>query len=248
MRQLFPSETATADPLDIYISDERPAPPGRPWVMINMIASIDGATAIDGVSGGLGGPGDKAVFAAIRASCDWILVASGTARAERYRIPSPTDRTRQARVAGGRSPAPRLAVVSGSLELEADLPMLATGDDEDPAVLITGDSSPQHRIEALSKVAEVVKTPQSRPTPASALAVLAAKGAEVVLVEGGPSFNAQFATAGLVDEFCMSISPRIVAGDSHRIVGGGPDTADLDFSLERLLEHDGMLFARYLRS
>ncbi|MCU1354847.1 MAG: hypothetical protein JWM89_265, partial [Acidimicrobiales bacterium] len=39
-----------------------------------MVASIDGATTIEGFSGGLGGPADKEVFSAIRAVADVILV------------------------------------------------------------------------------------------------------------------------------------------------------------------------------
>ena len=36
-----------------------PPPPDRPWVVLNMIASVDGATAVAGRSGGLGGPADR---------------------------------------------------------------------------------------------------------------------------------------------------------------------------------------------
>ena len=79
MRQLVPTPIDSVDPLGLYLTDDRPPPAGRPWVMCNMIASLDGATALDGVSGGLGGAADKAVFRAIRASCDWVLVASATA-------------------------------------------------------------------------------------------------------------------------------------------------------------------------
>ena len=52
-----------------------------------MVATVDGATAVDGRSGGLGGPADKGVFGAIRAVADVILVGAGTVRAERYGSP-----------------------------------------------------------------------------------------------------------------------------------------------------------------
>src|SRR4029077_9390617 len=57
---------------------------GRPGVRLNMISSVDGATTIDGVSGGLGGLGDKRVFAVLRSLADVVLVAAGTVRAEHY--------------------------------------------------------------------------------------------------------------------------------------------------------------------
>jgi len=248
MRQLLPAPRDGVKPLDLYPAASRTAPAERPWVMINMIAGIDGGTAIDGVSGGLGGPGDKAVFGAIRASCDWILVASGTARAERYRIPQPGTDARRARVSAGRAPTPRLAVVSGSLNFEADLPMFAEcPTDLPPALVITGQTAPPDRVENLRRVAEVEMLPDTRPTPEAALAHLHQRGAEVVLVEGGPSFNAQFAQAGLIDELCVSVAPKVTAGVSKRIVAGGPPMDSLDFDLGWLLEHESMLFARYLR-
>ena len=62
-----------------------------------MIAIIDGATAVSGLSGGLGGPADQALFAVLRSQADVVPVAAGTVRAEHY----------------GPSKAP-VAVVSGS--------------------------------------------------------------------------------------------------------------------------------------
>jgi riboflavin biosynthesis pyrimidine reductase len=43
-----------------------------------MIASIDGATAVAGLSGGLCGPADQALFAVLRSQADIVLVAAGT--------------------------------------------------------------------------------------------------------------------------------------------------------------------------
>ena len=43
-----------------YLADERTAPPGRPWVALSMVTSVDGATSADGRSGGLSSPADKA--------------------------------------------------------------------------------------------------------------------------------------------------------------------------------------------
>ena len=67
----------------------------RPWLMLNMVASIDGAAAIDGVSRGLSSEPDKAMFGALRAQADVILVGARTANTERYR---PAQRSR-ARIA-----------------------------------------------------------------------------------------------------------------------------------------------------
>ena len=49
----------------------------RPWVRVNFVCSLDGAVSVDGVSGGLGTPADKAVFGVLRRLADVILVGSG---------------------------------------------------------------------------------------------------------------------------------------------------------------------------
>jgi riboflavin biosynthesis pyrimidine reductase len=59
-----------------------PDDPQSCWVRGNMIASLDGGATADGKSGGLGGPGDRAVFALMRQLADVILVGAGTVRAE----------------------------------------------------------------------------------------------------------------------------------------------------------------------
>ena len=86
MRQLLPELVDPVDPVDVY--GDLPEARGRPAVRLNMIASVDGATTVGGVSGGLGGPADKRVFSVLRALADAVLVAAGTARAEAYG-PSP---------------------------------------------------------------------------------------------------------------------------------------------------------------
>ena len=52
-----------------------------------MIASLDGSTALDGRSTGLGNDGDRAVFAALRRAADVVLVGAATVRAEGYGAP-----------------------------------------------------------------------------------------------------------------------------------------------------------------
>ena len=73
------------DPVAVVAAEARPAPPGRPWVLANMIASADGsATDAGGRSGGLGGPADKAVFGAVRAIADVVVAGAATVMAEDY--------------------------------------------------------------------------------------------------------------------------------------------------------------------
>jgi RibD C-terminal domain len=84
MRQLFPSPLDPVDPAEVYGDPPRTGPGGRPGVRLDMIASVDGATTVDGVSGGLGGAADHDLFTLLRSLADVVLVAAGTVRAEGY--------------------------------------------------------------------------------------------------------------------------------------------------------------------
>ncbi len=68
------------DDLDFRAS----APPDRPYLVINMVASVDGRATIDGRTKELSSPADKEVFFALRRSVDAVLVGTGTLREERY--------------------------------------------------------------------------------------------------------------------------------------------------------------------
>lgn len=248
VRQLLPNPVDDVDPLTLYPHDARPRPADRPWVMVNMVASVDGATAVDGLSGGLGGEGDLMTFRAIRASCDWIVAAAGTVRAERYRIPRPSPEVAEVRQTTGRTAAPRLAVVTASVDLDPELPLFAEQRPGDaPPLIITGASPPADRVAAIGARAEWAHLAGDRPSPAAVVAALADRGADVVLAEGGPSFNGQLFDAGLVDELCVSIAPNLVSGNSARIAHSAGPGVDEPLRLDRVLEHGSALFARYVR-
>ena len=97
----------------------------RPWVRANMIESADGAAAVDGLSGGLGGPADREVFGLLRALAGVILVGAGTVRAEAYRPARVAPRWAALRT--GRTATPPIAVLSGRLDLDPAGPLLAAG-------------------------------------------------------------------------------------------------------------------------
>jgi riboflavin biosynthesis pyrimidine reductase len=60
------------------------APPDRPYLVINMVASVDGRATIRGRTKDLSSPADKEVFFALRRAVDAVLVGTGTLREERY--------------------------------------------------------------------------------------------------------------------------------------------------------------------
>jgi riboflavin biosynthesis pyrimidine reductase len=235
------------DPLDAY-DEVRPSPEGRPWVIVDMIASIDGATAVAGRSGALGGAADKAVFRALRAVPDVVVVGAATARIENYGAVRLDDEVRARREARGQAPVPRLALVSGRMDLDHDAPLFTEA--ADPPIVLTTDAVRADHTDRFAGRAELVAAGTDRVDMGLALGHLHALGARVVLVEGGPSINGQVVAAGLVDEWCQSLAPLLVGGDSAR-VAHGPTVEGAEperMVLHRLLEQDGYLFGTWRRA
>ena len=244
MRQLLP-EPGDVDPLTAYLAAARPAPAGRPWVAMSMVSSLDGATAVGGRSGPLGGTPDREVFRAVRAIADVVQVAAGTFRTEGYGPVRLSEESRAARVAAGRSPEPpRLAVVSASLDVDLSRP--AEGPVR-PLVLTTEDADPGRRAD-LEEQVEVRAHGTGTVDLADALAGLHADGVGIVVCEGGPSLNAARVGADLVDEWCVTLAPAIVGGDSRRVVDGATEVGTgQPLELVSLLEADGVLLGRWVR-
>lgn len=229
-----------------YAGDERSHPDGRPWLFVNMIASIDGAVAIDGVSGGLGGPADMAVFSTLRGLADVVLVAAGTVRAEGYRPPRPAAATVDARRSRGQADRPMIAVVTRSLDLDPASALFADPDYRPTVVTIA--SAPADRRARLEEVADVVVAGEDDIDLAHALGAVADRHGHLVLGEGGPTLNAALAAADLVHELCVTISPTVIGGDAPRLVDGDHRHEPRRFRIDRVLAADDLLFTRYLRS
>jgi riboflavin biosynthesis pyrimidine reductase len=224
MRQLLPTPVDPVDPMAVY--GDLPVTPGRPAVRLNMIASVDGATTLAGVSGGLGGPADHALFAVLRSLAEVVLVAAGTVRAERY----------------GPSSTP-VAVVSRSLRLDWDAPFF-TAPLARP-IVVTVAQAPADQLARAAALADVVIAGDRDVDLAAALAAFADRGWHAVLAEGGPTLNGQLARAGLLDEFCLTLSPRLAGGDAKRILDGPSLRAAAGLGLCSVCEQDEFLFLRY---
>jgi riboflavin biosynthesis pyrimidine reductase len=224
LRQLFPDTVDSVEPLDVY--GDLPVVEGRPAVRLNMIASVDGSTAVDGRSGGLGGSADRQVFAALRSLADVVLVAAGTVRAETY----------------GPAALP-IAVVSGSLRLDWSTPFFTAATHR--PIVVTSKAAPAAAREQAEAVADVLVAGDTEVDLAEALRALAERGYRHVLAEGGPSLNGALASAGLIDELCLTLAPRLVSGDAKRIVTGAALVPAPGLELRSLCEEDGYLFLRY---
>ncbi len=213
---------------------------GRPWVLLNFVASVDGAATIDGGSTELGDEEDMAMFKELRAVADVVLVGARTVIVEDYRPLSLDEPRRERRVARGQSPAPILAIVSGTVSL--DVEQIVFSDPDYKPLVITGPYANPGRLANLGDAADVAVLPDIDPGSI----VERLSNFKTILLEGGPSLAGQFARAGLIDEFNLTVSPMLVGGESMRITGAEEISPPYGMRLDRVVEGEKMLFLRYL--
>jgi riboflavin biosynthesis pyrimidine reductase len=197
-------------------------PAGRALLRLNMISSADGGTEIEGQSGGLGNRNDHAVFAALRAQSDAVLVGMHTVVADHYGPPS--------------VPGLRIFVISGKPDVSDDEKLFASG----RATLVL----PEDAAPAPDGVPELRAGTAGRVDLAAVATQLAGN---VVLMEGGPRLAGEMVALGLIDEFFLTVSPMVIAGESLRATHGPPADATPWGLMHGFSDEDGYLFLRYAR-
>jgi riboflavin biosynthesis pyrimidine reductase len=225
LRRLDP-DSAPVSALDAFadVDFNELAPPDRPYLVVNMVASADGHATVEGRTEGLSGEADRDVFHTLRTMVDAVMVGTGTLRAERYgRMARSPERQAQRR-ARGLHPEPYALVCSRRGDFPDDIPLFT-----DPeARLLTYD----HEDAAL---------------PSRALRRAREEhGVRSVLCEGGPTLNAALLAEGVVDELFLTISPLLANGPAPlTIVEAAGPGEPVPLELVWVLEGDGMLFLRY---
>ncbi|MFI1397010.1 pyrimidine reductase family protein [Streptomyces sp. NPDC020681] len=253
MRRLLPVTDQTAVEDREWSLDELAdayAYPDRaegPWLRANMVSSLDGAGQHQGRSQPLSSDTDMRVFGMLRGLADVVVVGAETVRLEGYRPARAREAFAERRAAAGQRPAPAIAVVSASLELDFTLPLFA--EPLVPTLVLTGAAAPAERVREAEKAgAEVVVAGDGKGVePARAVRALAERGLVRLLTEGGPRLLGQFVAAKVLDELCLTVSPTMTAGDAQRIAGGPAVAVPERFALASVLEEAGFLFTRYRR-
>jgi riboflavin biosynthesis pyrimidine reductase len=255
-----PLPAAVAGLAALYGDGTAGGSPDWPWIRANMVASADGASAVEGRSGGLGGAADRMVFSVLRSLADVVLVGAGTARAEKYK-PARESQV-WAPLRAGRARTPAIAVVSSSLDLSG-CDVLLSGFPADAQTIVlttaravqastsTGSTSTGSPGTGSTGRARVVVAGEQRVDVSQAVAALVSLGFRQILTEGGPHLLGQLAQAGLLDELCLTTSPVLAGGPAGRIVVGPPDPDHRDTSAGLVLAHvltdAGFLLSRYVK-
>lgn len=218
--------------------------PAERWVRANMVATLDGAAhGPDGVTRSINDPADVRVFVLLRSLADVVLVGAGTVRAEGYSLPRHRPALAARRSAAGMPPTPRLAVVTRSGDVPAHL---LEGDR--PALVVTCRATGRETLARLAERAgqdAVLVAGDERVDLRRALDALAERGLGRVLCEGGPTLLGQVAAAGALDELCLTLTARLLAGDAPRVLNGG--AVDVPVHLAHLLAAGDTLLGRWVR-
>ncbi|MFG1604127.1 dihydrofolate reductase family protein [Actinoplanes sp. NPDC049265] len=273
VRRLWPDQSGPLD--DDALRDCYAYPAGR-TLRVNFVSSVDGAATVDGRSGGLGGPGDKRIFDLLRAGCDALLVGANTLRTEGYDALRPDPEWRKAnglpaypimsilsssldldpdQAVFAEAPQPPI-VFTVPRAAARTAPDAVTRTAPEAATRTAPDTATRAHPAAATR-AHPAADPGAAPADlgaeliavsdlAGAVAALRQRGAANILCEGGPSLFGQLIAADLVDELCLTISPRLAGGNAGRIAHG-PPTEAREMALRHVLTDGNQLFLRYAR-
>jgi riboflavin-specific deaminase-like protein len=214
------------------------APADRPYLVLNMVASLDGKAVVEGRTRQLGGEADRQLFHQLRTQADAIMVGAGTVRTERYGRAVKNQELRAKREEEGLDPGALTVIVSGRLNLPADLPLL-----QDPESRVVIATAADHELAGTRAQVEYLRTGDDLPL---LMATLRERhGVRSVLCEGGPTLNFHLLAAGLVDELFLCTSPKLVGGAAITIVTGRELLDPAEAELVWLHEGGGDLFSRW---
>ena len=229
LRRIFPEPAGEASLDDLYgVARQRVA--GRPWVGICMVASLDGATVVEGRSGGLSNPQDAAVLARLREAADVIIVGAATVRQESYGPPRKAgQRIGVVTATGGVNPEGKLfASGAGFLIMPEDGPPTPAGTRGSIETVRAGVGQVDLPL-ALERLSDVVDAPS------------------FVQCEGGPRLNGSLLDADCVDELDLTVSPVLAGGASPRVTAGAAPTV-AGFSMAHVaIDNRSFVYTRWIR-
>ena len=215
------------------------APPDRPYLIVNMVSSLDGKATVEWRTKGLSTELDRELFHRLRTQVDAVMVGAGTVRAERYGRMTKSEELRSARLAEGLAPDPLAVVISARLDLPADLTLL--NEPEQRVVIATHSDA---TLPGLGDHVVYERTGEDLQLLMSRLRE--SYGVRSVLCEGGPTLNSYLLSAGLVDELWLTLNPKLAGGAAALTIVAGRELVEpLELEPISVAEGGGDLFTRW---
>lgn len=208
-----------------------PSPPERPYVYINMVATIDGKT----VSGGrdepvqdIGSEVDHATMRQIERASDAVLIGAGSLRATK----------------GIHYPKGMKRIVASA---SGDVPVDRRFFSDEPETAFVATTEGTKVPDGLN----VIECGTDHLDFGLLLSVLSREhGVQRLLVEGGSEINASLLHEDLVDELFLTIAPKVKLGRDLPTYAGGealPREGMLQFRLLTCVQSGDEVFVRYRR-
>lgn len=201
--------------------DLPPAPPDRPYVLLNMVMSADGKVVVEGTEQGIGSKVDQRLMRELRVNADVVLNGASTLRASGTSSRLGDAGLEAIRLERGKPRFPVAATLTRSGNLPLDRVFFTARDF--PAVVYASSAVPPARLAALEATGRpVVVLPEGEEVPAMLASMHRDLDAQVLLAEGGPTTNAELWRLGVVDEYFLTLGPVIVAGRDTLTAAEGP--------------------------
>jgi diaminohydroxyphosphoribosylaminopyrimidine deaminase/5-amino-6-(5-phosphoribosylamino)uracil reductase len=217
---------------------------GRPHILLKIAVSADGKTGLAGRKPArISGPVSMAEAHILRATCDAIMVGSGTVLADNPKL--------DCRLPGMEDRSPIRVVLDGSLRIPLDCHLVQTAKAR-KLIVIAGEHAPADKENTLVQLgAEVLRVSSTRdryrkPVIEEAMTLLGSRGITRLLVEGGPMLSASLLQNDLVDEAVVVHAPVTLGADAIDALEGLPLDAllaspKLGMIEERMLGEDRMI-------
>jgi riboflavin biosynthesis pyrimidine reductase len=200
---------------------------GRPYVIANFVASLDGITSLQlpGKSGGgpISGanPHDHLVMGLLRAAADAVIVGAGTLRAVPRHVWTPAyvcsafaDAYQCLRSGLGKRGPPLNVIVTAGGDVDPGLRVFQSGE---VPVLLVSTRAGAARLRGLGLPPSVKILEAEGADRLSARSILAAmeraRPSDVILVEGGPHLLSDFFAEKCLDEQFLTLAPQIAGQD-----------------------------------
>ena len=246
IQQLLPEHREV--PLDSAYADlglrARAEGLGRPYVVANMVTTVDGRAALGGRTKQISSPADRELFHALREQVDAVMAGTATIGIERYGplVRDPERRARRA--ARGLAELPLAVTASRTLELPVTAPLFQ---DEESRIVVLAGRNGEIPATGAEVIVEQVPGPDERTIDfVAGLELLRARyDVHTLLLEGGPTLLAAMFDTGVVDELFLAIAPLIAGGPEPSLIEGVDPPARIGLRLESLFQDGGFLFARY---
>lgn len=250
--RLHPAPVLAVAAEEVYADLRFPArsvPDAAPYVAVNMVTTLDGKVSVGGKASPIGSVVDRLIMRNIRCAVDAVLVGAGTVRAEEMNLTVPAELSERRRAAG-LSGQPLGVILAGTGELPLERKVFRT--EGQRVFVVAGKATPESTLREASTLGiGILRAKRRVPDPPEILGLLRERlDVSTVLLEGGPTVNGSFLSAGRVDELFLTLTPKISGSrqDALTLVTPGqaePSTTRFDLESVHSSTAEGELYLRY---